>query len=308
MKVTTDTVHDVIKHHFGKAPKEVRELSGGFANFVYEADVDGDTYIIRIADEQVRLQFFIKEQWAVAKVREMKVPVPEILEVANEASTFPYMIVKRIDGRPANQAVLEERLAVIHEMGKYTALINSTATSGFGHIFDWSSNQLSRKETWKDYLEKELEMEKRLAIFERHKILNEEGMAKLRAGLKEIETWSGKPTLNHGDMRLKNILLNEKGKICAILDWESCVSSIAPQWDLSVALHDLSIDEKDAFIDGYGLSPKEYRNRAYGIKVLNIINYAPFVEMAQEAKEEKRKVLIEDMKTRLRGDFDLYSL
>jgi aminoglycoside phosphotransferase (APT) family kinase protein len=109
-------------------------------------------------------------------------------------------------------------------------------------------------------------------------------------------------------MRLKNILVGEDGKICSILDWEMCLSNVAPQWDLSIALHDLSVDEKAAFIDGYGLSQKEYRNRANGIKAINIINYAPYLERAYEEGNEKSKDYIEQMKTRLRGEFDLYSL
>jgi aminoglycoside phosphotransferase (APT) family kinase protein len=53
-------------------------------------------------------------------------------------------------------------------------------------------------------------------------------------------------------MRLKNVMVDEAGKITAVIDWEFCSSNVAPYWDL--ALHDLSVDAKQAFLGGYGVS------------------------------------------------------
>jgi hygromycin-B 4-O-kinase len=100
--------------------------------------------------------------------------------------------------------------------------------------------------------------------------------------------------------------VDKASKISAIIDWEHCVSSIAPHWDLSVALHDLSIDAKEEFLAGYGLTQKEFRHIAPVIKALNIINYAPYVESMGASKGGKQ--LLEQYRTRLSGAFDLYSL
>ena len=54
------------------------------------------------------------------------------------------------------------------------------------------------------------------------------------------------------------MLLDEKGRSCTILDWENCTSNLAPYWELSIALHDLCIDEKEQFLEGYGLSIAEW--------------------------------------------------
>jgi aminoglycoside phosphotransferase (APT) family kinase protein len=303
MKITPDIAKDIAKHHFGMTPEGVRELTGGHTNFTYQVVIDDEKYIIRIADDPVKIQYFQKEQWAVQRAQEKRVPVPEILEVGNEAASFPYMIVRWVDGEHAS--IYPDRLKVVEEMGKWASVINSIPTVGFGHVFDWSSNRLSFKETWKDYLEKEMEVDKRLELFERHKIFEDGQLSRLRSALKEMSDWNHKPTLTHGDMRLKNVLVNDKGKITAILDWETCTSNIAPYWDISVALHDLAIDEKEAFLTGYGMTLTEYRKIAREVKAINIINYAPFVEMAYEDKEKK---FLESFKTRLRGMFDLYTL
>ena len=39
-------------------------------------------------------------------------------------------------------------------------------------------------------------------------------------------------------------MVDDDGEIAAIIDWEECLSTIAPQFELSISLHDLSIDEK----------------------------------------------------------------
>src|SRR5262249_2156799 len=161
---------------------------------------------------------------------------------------------------------------------RFTALIHSVRTTGFGQTFDWSGNQLSKNATWKDYLHGELNVLSRLEILRRHRMLTRPQLKKVQVLLHATQGWIKRPHLNHGDMRLKNVLVDKAGKISAIIDWEHCVSSIAPHWDLSVALHDLSIDAKEEFLAGYGLSSREFRNIAPVIKALNVINYAPYVE------------------------------
>jgi aminoglycoside phosphotransferase (APT) family kinase protein len=180
MKINVDTAKEIIEHHFGKAPKEIIALEGGFANFVFHAKIDNKKYIIRISDQPTSLQAFMKEQWAVKKVSEYKVPVPEILEVANEASKFPYMIQEFIEAKPALTFPSKDRLALIKQMGKYTAIINGIQTSGYGHFFDWSSNQLSHNDSWTDYLDKELEVDERIAFFQKNKILDRQEILKFK--------------------------------------------------------------------------------------------------------------------------------
>lgn len=310
MKISVETVKDIIKYHIGKAPtKEIRELHGGLVNFIYYAEVDGAGYVVRLAEEQPKIQYFMKEQWAIEQAREKGVPVPEILEVSNEGSEFPYMITRWVKGRSAESFLFPERAGIVKELGKYAALINSIPTSGFGHVFDWSSNQLSRKETWKQYLQEEFGIDKRLATLERHSILAEETMSHLRGAVKEMMAWEGKPHLNHGDLRLKNVLCDDKGKICCVLDWEFCTSNMAPQWDMSIAMDAFNVDEKALFLEGYGMSHGEYRKISQGVKVINLLNFAPFVDMAFEEKNEaKRKDIVDGIRTRMRGCFDLYSL
>jgi hygromycin-B 4-O-kinase len=107
--------------------------------------------------------------------------------------------------------------------------------------------------------------------------------------------------LQHGDLRLKNVVTDEDGEhIAALIDWETCLSAPGPYWDLSLALHDLGVDEKEVFLDGYGMTPAEFTKGARFVRALNLLNYAWAIG---EAKRDRRRVAW--LKARLKGTFDI---
>lgn len=292
----------ITQHHFGTKVRRIEHQGSGLSNFVFLIyHAEGD-FVVRISPNPTRINSFIKEQWAVGKAHEAGVPTAEILEVGNAVIPHPYMVTRRVRGRDATEH--PERLAILNEMGRYAALINSIRTTGFGNVFDWSSNQLSHNATWKEYLHGELRLDVRLEILRKRRMLAAPRLKTLRGILEKAGTRSAKPALNHGDIRLKNTMVDEAGKITAIIDWEDCVSHLAPQWELSVALHDLSIDEKQQFLRGYGLPDKQLRAISPVVKALNVINYAPYIELASELNDRAQ---LEQYRARLSGALDLYS-
>jgi hygromycin-B 4-O-kinase len=122
--------------------------------------------------------------------------------------------------------------------------------------------------------------------------------------VRKMARWTPKPSLNHGDLRLKNIIVDEEGKIKAIIDWEDCTSNAAPPWELSLALHDLSIDEKQELLQGYGAKEKAITEMSPYIKALNLLNYAPKIDRLAVRKDTAR---LAQYRIRLRGVCDLYS-
>jgi hygromycin-B 4-O-kinase len=293
----------IVRHHFGSKSRRITHKTAGLSNFVFAAVHAEGNFIVRISFDPSRINLFIKEQWTQEKAHELGVPTAEILEVGNDVIGHPFMISRTIKGHEATYN--PNRLQIIREMGRYAALINTIPTSGFGNSFDWSSNQLSRNETFAEFLDKELQIESRLKILEKQKILAAPQIKKLRGIFKEAVKSNPSPRLNHGDIRLKNIIVTDAGEIKAVIDWEHAASNLAPEWELSLALHDLSIDEKQEFLEGYGLAEKKFREIAPLVKAFNIINYAPEIGRLAEAKDT---VKLEQYQTRLSGALDLYSL
>ncbi len=293
----------LVRHYFGSKSRLITHKTSGLSNFVFAVGHAKDGFIVRISFDPARISSFIKEQWAQEKAREIGVPTPEILEVGNEIIGYPFMISRTVLGGEATFHA--NRLQVVREVGHYAALINTIPTSGFGSTFDWSDNQLSRNETFADFLDKELQIESRLETLEKQKMLAAPQIKKLRSIFKDAVKSNPKPRLNHGDIRLKNVIVDEKGKIKAVIDWENATSNLAPEWELSLALHDLSIDEKQKFLEGYGLAEKKIREIAPLVKAFNIVNYAPTIERLAEAKDATK---LEQYRTRLSGALDFYSL
>jgi len=302
-KVTPATAQKVLEHHLGRKPKHVHQIHGGATNFVFEASMGSEDFVLRISHKLTRLEYFMKEQWAVSKIRSKNVPAPEILEVGNDIIGLPYMISRKVEGSDA--AAQASPPDIFQQMGQYAAVINSIATSDFGHIFDWSRNRLSRRHTWKEYLREDLQVDERIKVFARHKTLSRQSLKNLKAGVKALLELKATPSLNHGDLRLKNVMLDSQGKISAIIDWEQATSNLAPHWELAIALHDLGIDQKEAFLRGYGLSPKEFQQISPMVRVLNMLHYAPVVEKAAKTRNQD---WMARLKQRLNGALDLYAL
>ncbi|WP_363351543.1 aminoglycoside phosphotransferase family protein [Methylocystis echinoides] len=293
----------VIEHHFGSKPKRVVARAGGLSNFVFEVHHELGDFIVRMNADLGKLKDFLKEQWAVTKASEAGVPTAKILEVGTDIIGIPYMILPKVAGLEATHH--PERLRILREMGRLTALIHSVKTSSFGHTFDWSGNQLSRNENWREYLNTELKADARVQLLDQLKMLTGDQLKRLRSVVRQMERWDPTPVLNHGDMRLKNVIADSSGAITAVIDWECCASNVAPYWDLSLALHDLSVDAKQEFLLGYGLMENQVREMAPIIKAINIINYVPYVERAASDEDFAR---LEHYRTRLSGALDLYSL
>lgn len=292
----------IVLHHFGTPASRIIYKSSGRTNYVFVVNHVEGQFVVRISPEPEKINAFRKELWASQKVREVGVPSPEVIVVGNEVASEPYMITRRVTGSEATHH--PKRGRIIHAMGQSAVLINSIQTHGFGSNFDWTIDD-GRIDSWQSYLSEEFELQKRLQLFSSNQILPDDELERLSELIEGAQTDGVTPSLNHTDLRLKNVIVDEGGDIAAIVDWEECLSTISPQWELSIALHDLSIDEKQIFIEGYGLSNDQLAEMAPLIKAFNILNYSTMIELALEKNDHKT---LSDLKLRLQGRLDLYSL
>lgn len=303
IKSKTAMARKVVKHHFGKSLEKIEFKPAGKTNFVFDVVTKDGNFIIRIANTRAKLNDFMKEQWASQKALSIGVPVPEILEVGHEIIPLPYMLQQKIEGQEAIHH--PDRLKILQKLGKYARMIHTIPTTGFGKVFDWSKNKLSKKKTWVEFLEKELLVAEGLKFLQENDILPKKKINRLNKEYEKLKKWKITPSLNHCDLRLKNVIVNEAGEIKAIIDWEDCSSNCAPYWDLSIALHDLSIDGKQKFLEGYELDLEEFRKKYFALTLFNIINYIPALQRIIAKKDKNRLAFY---KLRLDGAMDLFSI
>ena len=293
----------VVSHHFGTRPARLKYKSAGLSNFVFEARHPEGDFIVRISPDKARLNTFIKEHWAADAARKAGVPVAEILETGYSTIPYPYAVSRRLAGIEA--LIHPERHKIVREMGRLAAKINSIRTHGFGETFDWSNNRLSRNETFEAYLAGEYDSAAKLETIRRSKLCPDETLKILKRTMREMTKLRTRPVLNHGDLRLKNMIADEEGRIVAILDWEKATSNVAPHWEFSTALHDLGIDEQQHFIEGYGISPKHLSDITPFIKAFSLLNYAAEID---RATRERDKITLGRLRQRFDGTFDLFTL
>jgi aminoglycoside phosphotransferase (APT) family kinase protein len=293
----------IIEFHLGKRAKRLEFKASGLSNFVFAATHADGKFMVRISPDPNRLDLFIKEQWAQAQAAKAGVPIAPILEVAAVAVPHPYMISSSVDGVEATKC--GDRAAVLKELGGYAALVNTVRTRGFGETFDWSENKLSYNATFAEYLDNEYRFLERVENLERARMIDKPIAKRLRAIYRELKALKSRPRLSHGDIRLKNALVDKNDRIIAILDWEKATSNLSPHWELSVALHDLSIDEMHWFLAGYGVSGKKLEEIAPYVKAFNILNYCAEVDTALDSND---RATLKRIRLRFSGALDLYSI
>lgn len=295
----------ILRDATGQVPARLARKGGGLTNVVYAAEMpNGERLILRMSPGPDKAAAYFKERWAMEQAAGAGVPVPETLTVGAHDSGFDFMVQRAVPGQDATDH--PERLTLLHEMGRLTKLIHGIRTKGFGQEFDTKTGRFTGAAKWRDYVAKELRFEERLDLLNRNRMLSRQQASRLEGVMLDILGWEVEPVLNHGDMRLKNVMADgEPARITAVLDWEFCSSNAAPYWDLSLALHDLTIDAKHVFLEGYGLDEDEIIAVSDVIKAINIINYAPYVAKAAEEGEE---ALLAQYRTRFSGALDLYSL
>lgn len=293
----------VVEHHLGTRPGRIVYKAAGLTNFVFKVKLPDGEFIVRISPDAAAINAFIKEQWAQTAAREAGVPTAEILEVGSAVIPHPYMISRSVEGTDGTHH--EKRIEILRELGRFASVINGIRTKGFGATFDWSNNKLSKNETWKDYLRNEYRWDEKLRILMANRIISAKQERVIKRVMAESERSKPRPVLNHGDLRLKNVIADDEGKITAIIDWEKSTSNAAPAWELSLAMHDLGIDDQQHFVEGYGIKAKKLRETAPLIKAFNILNYAPEAERLAEAKDKEG---LDRIRSRMDGVFDLYTL
>lgn len=290
---------EIVERLFGESPRNLRPRSGGLTNAVYQADLSGRSVIVRMNADPSKYQAFMREAAAIRLARRHGIPTPHVLHVGSRP--VPHMVLGRAPGMTATGEVAT--LSLVRELGALAARIHRIPVDGFGHDVLAERLPSSRRKSWVDHLTHELEAPRRIDELERLHVLTSAAAAELRRVLGHMMGWRRNAVLHHGDVRLKNVMIDANARIVCLLDWENSLGSVPVLWDLSIALHDLNIDEKEAFLQGYGLRPQQLARMAPFLKLFNALNYAPIVVRMAERGEGRR---LGWQRARLAGHLDLY--
>jgi hygromycin-B 4-O-kinase len=280
-------------------PRKLRRLHGGLSNEVFRFDANGRGLVLRMHKDPARLDCYLREEWAMQRAREAGVPVPAVHHVGSE-SGWTYSLQDEVIGVPGTHWA--DRAGVLRRLGECAARIHEVHLRGWGSGFARSAAERPAMARWRDFLDGEIHADGRIALLERHGVFDKAAMRRLRGRVAELRAWHGRPVLQHGDLRMKNAIVSLRdGSLMVLLDWDNAIAG-PPFWDLAIALHDVGPDHKEAFLEGYGMTPGRFLKMAPSLRTLNVLNYAWALG---EALRQKRRADAAWLKARLRGVFDI---
>lgn len=231
-------LHEVLQKAFGKECSigdEIIEMDGGFCNAVYQAEVDGSGYIIKIApppnvlmmgyeknmmETEVEMLHLVREQTTV--------PVPNVVFYDDSCAICdsPYFIMTKVEGETllaAKEQLSKEEYEHIQQVvGGYNRQINSI----LGKEFSLPGRKDMRHATLAPFvmelfdllLEDGKKVESDLQHIDYEEVY--EILHKYKWVFEEVKT----PQLVHWDLWEGNIFIKEK-EVCGIIDFERCIWS-----------------------------------------------------------------------------------
>ncbi|AOZ90837.1 phosphotransferase [Paenibacillus crassostreae] len=238
-------------------------IGKGFVNQVFVVETEYRKVVIRMNDKGT-YPSYIKEKWCIEQAAAVGIPGPEVLSIGIADDTA-YMIQSFVDGdNGLDSSVLKSD--IWRQLGVYAELFRSIQVKGYGeNLIDpvlgefQSPSHAGSDGSWIGYVQYNInsltENDRliELGVITRMKSL------KVRQLFETLKKGSFDFGIIHGDISLKNTIVNQAGQVI-LLDWGSAEVSVVPHGEIIYLIQcqiqsgDPNNEEFKAFLDGYGIS------------------------------------------------------
>ncbi len=308
---TPDSViSEVVEEGTESGVASKKRIIAGEANEVYDITLDNEKHVIFRAATS-GYPNFLQEKWAMDKVKQLKVPVPEIILIKHvivDGQDRLICLMEKVEGEPLERGEIDfdkldesERRRLVNQAGEILSRIHSVSTDGFGWIVgEGKAEHGTAGELIDNLVAKRQDLEK---------MAREEGIEVNDIGraLEIIEGFREQyskvsPRLNHGDYSHKHFMVKDN-QIVAILDW-GAVRSDSPIYDFA---------QWDYWFGEY--IPTEWLKEGYTDKSLFDDNFEDFMHMLRLFKgleilnwyhQQKYQPAIEKAKGKLIKDLNYF--
>lgn len=238
-------------------------IGKGFVNQVCVVETDSRNVVVRMNDTAA-YSSYVKEKWCIEQAAAVGIPGPEVLSVGI-ADGMAYMIQTFVEGHNGLDSTLPKP-DVWGQLGEYVKLVQSIQVKGYGenlidpiHGVFQSPPHAGSDGSWLGFVQYNINsLTEHDRLIELGVITRTESkrVRKLFESLKKETFRFG---LNHGDISLKNTIVNQAGQVI-LLDWGSAEVSVVPHGDIieimkcQIVGGGPSREEFEAFLHGYGVS------------------------------------------------------
>lgn len=248
-----ETVRQIVSAELTESPTKITLVEEqGNVNKAFDITTNSGNFIIRIRFNRHEMQQFIRERYCASLIRTQYDWTPEIVAIG-KFEEHCYSIQRKVHGVVASQ-YKGDMVAIWEQVGNYAAFFHAIKTPGY--LNNMMEEEPASNRIWcQSYFDF-------LGIAANAKLVTQEYLTvtefdtaiKILEPLKDIEF---KPTLAHGNLSPKNIIIDSNHK-AHIIDWGSCQGHMAVQLDLSELLaFDTPSDHVQAYLQGHDL-PNNY--------------------------------------------------
>ncbi|SEO95521.1 aminoglycoside phosphotransferase family protein [Paenibacillus sp. OV219] len=237
----------------------------GFVNQVCVVETETRKFVVRMNDAGT-YPSYVKEKWCMEQAAAVGIPGPEVLSIGVIDETA-YMIQSFVEGDNGLDSTVPTT-DVWRQIGNYTKRIHSIQVKGHGdNLIDpvdgvfHSPGHPGSDGSWLGYIQyniNSLTESDRLIELGVVTLAKSQRVRELFENLKKVSFRFG---LTHGDISLKNTIVNQAGQVI-LIDWGNADVSPVPHGDINVVMQSQMLglaegpnnEDFDAFLDGYGIS------------------------------------------------------
>lgn len=238
----------------------------GNVNRAYDVMTRSGSVIVRVRFDRDELRQFERERYCADVIRAQYNWTPEVLAIG-KFEGHCYSVQRKVFGTVASR-YSGDMVAVWEQVGRYAALFHAIETPGYLNAmlgkrppdpYEWCQPYL-------DYL----------GVAEKSKLVADELMTRVEfeAALEIIGSLKNlhfKPTLAHGNLSPKNIIVDSEGT-AHIIDWGSCQGHMAELLDLSELLaFETPRAHVQAYLRGHGLPPDYDQRNHQTLECLKLV-------------------------------------
>ena len=249
----------------GFAPPFTAEvIAGGHSNLTFRlTDANGVKYVLRrppLSHTLASAHDMGREHRIIYALRNTDVPVAPALAMCNDAEVngAPFYVMGFVDGHVVRDATIAER--VLTETARRTASESLIDTMAAIHAVDLEHVGLADLARHEGYIARQLK--RWYTQFNAQKTRDLPLIDEVHDALAKRIPEQGPATIVHGDYRLDNCIVNDEGRIVAVLDWEICTLG-DPLADLGLLMaYYTGPDDEGSAWQGQANRVKGFLNRA----------------------------------------------
>lgn len=247
----------IVADFFNDAIQAIHPIIGkGSVNKIFRCQTRrGESVVVRMSsaeDEERGLSFYEKERWCIEQSAKRGVPGPRVLAVGRW-ETRPYMLQSVVSGINGEETSLNKQ-HIWHRLGQHAKIIHSISLDGFGETLDqFHSGDAQGK--WQEFVDYNIHSLTANDALLQLQVYTLEQRATIKAIFETLRTVPFQFGLNHGDLSLRNTLIEDNG-IVNLLDWGSAEAHIVPHYDFLYLTpwDDLTNENFQSFLQGYGMT------------------------------------------------------